>query len=159
MGIRLGVVLLLGVAVLLMVLPGLSVGGYKVLTASGVSMEPVITDGDVILVDTDETSYSVGEIVTYYHWHEGDRYSVTHRIVDIRENGIITKGDSLNGRDHYVVQPGDITGRVVFVSPRLGPLITFMNTVQGYVIFIVIPAALLVFREVLILVRSLRTEE
>jgi len=55
-----------------------------------------------------EAAYRVGDIVTY----ERKNRSYTHRIVDITDQGYITKGDINDATDALPVQPDEVVGLV-----------------------------------------------
>ncbi len=88
-------------------------------------MRPAIEVGDIVIVkkvSVDEIS--VGDVIQYREEH----YTVTHRVVDVMQNGeqkiFITKGDANDVVDDPV--SGDrVVGKVVFVIPRIG-LVTLM---------------------------------
>lgn len=110
-----------------------SIFGYSNLKIISGSMEPKIQIGDMIIIKKSNT-YEVNDIVTY---REED-YFVTHRIVEIDENGITTKGDNNNKVDNDTITNEDIVGKVVLIIPGLGNIIsTFNNPLVLVIIFIV----------------------
>lgn len=126
-----------------------AVSGIRLLTVTGTSMNPDITQNDiVVVVPTDTMSLEIGDVITYKLDMEGKNYMFTHRIVNI-ENGIImTKGDNMPESDGYNVMSKDVVGMVVGTIPYIGGLIRFVHTTAGYLIFIFIPSILLIIREI-----------
>jgi len=71
-----------------------SVFGYKCFVVMSGSMEPAISVDDMIFIKR-KNEYDVGDIITY---KQNENY-VTHRIIEIDGNRIITKGDNNNVND------------------------------------------------------------
>lgn len=89
---------------------------YKVETGS---MENGIHVGDYILSFRNK-EYHIGEIVTYKY--EGAH--VTHRIVSINNDKVITKGDNNNVEDDEI-SINDIEGKVIYSGGLLNIVINF----------------------------------
>lgn len=88
--------------------------GYSLLRIASGSMESKYHVGDYIIIK-EQNKYEVNDVVTYI-----DDYNnlVTHRIVKIDENEVITKGDANNTED----EPFDIVniqGKVVYKLPSI----------------------------------------
>lgn len=125
----------------------------KILTVSGTSMNPSITQDDVVIVSPVDIKYlKIGDIITYRRNIDGKSVTITHRIVDIIvdiNGGIIkTKGDSLSSEDRYDVNSKNIVGKVIGKIPYIGYLIRLVRTNTGYLIFILIPSIMLILREI-----------
>lgn len=76
------------------------------------SMEPTLSVDDMIIVEkTDD--YEVGDVVMY----QGEVNTVTHRIVEINGDEVITKGDANNTTDEPI-EASRIKGEVVGKLPR-----------------------------------------
>lgn len=73
-----------------------TINGYAILEVASGSMEPTLHVGDMIIIDTKIEDYFKDDIVTFYD-HDGSL--VTHRIISINENQMITKGDNNNTED------------------------------------------------------------
>ena len=86
------------------------IGIYKVMTGS---MEPNIHVGDYLLVKKCK-EYKEGDIVTF----KKDGYYITHRIIKINENTIITKGDANNVADEEIDKI-TIVGKYIFKNKIL----------------------------------------
>ena len=123
-------------------------GYHSYLVQSG-SMEPNILIGDVVITHK-QTVYHNNDTITF-NSQEADRI-VTHRIIDIKERQerqFITKGDANTEEDEEQIATSDIIGKVIFVIPKLGFLINFSQSTIGLFILILIPAAGIIFDEVI----------
>lgn len=95
------------------------------------SMEPVFQTGSVVLVDRKANEdVSVGDTIAF---KVGSAY-VTHRIIEKRENGYITKGDANSSADPWLIGEKEVKGKVVLSIPKLGYFLKFMSGVPGIII-------------------------
>ena len=92
--------------------------GFRFFVVQTPSMGTVAPVGTLVAVHA-EPSYHVGDIVTY----ERNNRSYTHRIVDITDQGFITKGDINGATDALPVQPSEIVGLVTFRARYAGFLV------------------------------------
>lgn len=90
--------------------------GYSMFEIASGSMEPVLKVGDLIIVYTSD-DFKTNDIITY---KEKDDF-ITHRVIDITDNYVITKGDANNSVD-YKVQKDRVIGKVVFTIPNGGTI-------------------------------------
>ena len=118
------------------------VGSAVVLSGS---MEPEISVGDLLII-AEQNSYEVGDVVVF----QDGNIAVTHRIVFISEDEVITRGDA-NNTDDAPIAPEHIMGEVVCVIPLVGYLANMIKTPLGTLVII----ALAVF----LLERSFRAEK
>lgn len=102
---------------------------YAVAIASG-SMEPVISKGDIVIIEKIEEKYEKlekGQVIAYVY----NGVLVVHRIVNvIEEDGkyyIYTKGDANSIEDNYVVQQDTIIGIVNNKIPYVGLPTVWLN--------------------------------
>lgn len=77
---------------------------YKVATGS---MVPYLKVGDIVLVK-DNATYKKDDVITYKHKNA----YITHRIVYMNKDTIITKGDANNTNDEKITKK-DVVGKVV----------------------------------------------
>jgi len=104
--------------------------GYgKAVVATG-SMEPAIAPGDMIVFHEQE-NYEVGDIVVF----EAENF-VTHRIVEITENGFITQGDANNTNDGEILRE-QMIGKVVFIVPKVGYVVDFLKSPFGILVLVI----------------------
>ncbi len=137
------------IAIIIIIIIIFTLSDIRFLTVTGNSMNPDITQNDiVIVVPTDTKSLDIGDIITYKLDIGGKEYLFTHRIVDM-DNGVIkTKGDNMPESDIYSIMPKDVVGRVVGEIPYIGFLIRSAHTTIGYLVFIFIPSIVLIIREI-----------
>lgn len=78
------------------------------------SMKPVYEQGDIVIGHSLFDEVNEGDIVVYEHPQTG--INVIHRIVEINESGIQTKGDNNEVRDSVFLSQEDIKS-VVYRYP------------------------------------------
>lgn len=88
--------------------------GYSFFKVTTGSMDPTIKENDIIIVNTNDT-YNVNDIITY----RDDANFITHRIITMDGNTLITKGDANNATDQEV-NKSDVIGKVVKIFSGLG---------------------------------------
>lgn len=91
-----------------------SIFGYTMFEVISGSMEPTISVKDFIIVKITD-NIKVGDIITYT---DGKDF-ITHRVIDINEDTIHTKGDANNSED-YEISRESLVGKVVLVLPKVG---------------------------------------
>lgn len=96
-----------------------TINGYAVLEVVSGSMEPTIHVGDLIVIDTKDKDYKKKDIVTFY---DVNGSFVTHRIIDIDGDKIITQGDANDSKDD-AINKKDIVGVYETKIPGIGTLI------------------------------------
>ncbi len=119
--------------------------GYAFFEVISGSMSPAIEKWDIIIVDLD-ADYEVGDIVSFKN---GDSF-ITHRIVEIKDNTYITKGDANNTVDNPI--PKDkIAGKVVKVFSSAAAWIKVFTTpkvlVGAIITLILVGRTLALFKE------------
>lgn len=97
--------------------------GYSVLEVVSGSMEPTIMVGDLIVIDTDCEEYQKGDIITF---RDVNGSFVTHRIVEIGVDEMITKGDNNDSQDE-AMSPATIVGKYVTRIPQLGSVMSSLK--------------------------------
>lgn len=91
--------------------------GKSILVVMTGSMEPYIAPGEMIIISKDAI-YETGDVITFI---EEDSF-VTHRIVSLNNERIITKGDANNIEDDPICKE-QVVGKVIFKSKLLGHII------------------------------------
>lgn len=91
--------------------------GFYFFTVMSGSMQPTLNVDDSIIVRKAD-NYKVGDIVTYKH----DKTYVTHRIVRIKGDNVVTKGDA-NKDEDSAFSKSKILGKLVFKSKYLDFLV------------------------------------
>lgn len=108
-------------------------GGYAVLEVVSGSMEPAIKPGDMIIINTKDNSYKKGDIVTF----RDESNFVTHRIVSINDEEIVTKGDSNNAEDKAITKKNVVGKYVAKISNAGRILSSFKSPLTMVMIFII----------------------
>ena len=101
------------------------------------SMEPTLAVNDLVIVLSAD-DYSVGDIVVY---QDGDLL-VIHRVVEIGESYLVTRGDANNTAD----DPVDLSlvkGRMAFAIPLVGLVVRLLQTLPGTLVVIVLAVFLM----------------
>lgn len=134
--------------------------GLQSFTVLSGSMSPGIPTGSVVY--TQKTSeVGVGDVITF----ERKGVNVTHRIIDtVDKNGksvsslvspipgapnpaeifYKVKGDANNAPDSDLVSKDKIVGRVIFNIPAFGSYASYLKTLPGFLILIVLPTLIFV---------------
>jgi len=115
---------------------------YTVVTGS---MEPTIKVGSIVFARP-QGKYQKGDIITF---HRGD-ISVTHRIfsVDTKTGERYqTKGDANNAADPQLVNSSQVIGKVDVTVPYIGYFASFLKTLPGFSLFIILPSLYIVITE------------
>ena len=88
--------------------------GYSVFNVATGSMEPTIKQNDIIIVKMTD-KYDVDDIVTF----EKDDAYITHRVIMINDNNLITKGDANNTND-VAIDKKSVLGKVTKILHNAG---------------------------------------
>lgn len=92
------------------------------------SMEKSIHTGDYIMI-VKSNNLRKGDVVTY----KQEGYYVTHRIVKIEKDKIITKGDANNTEDKEI-EVKDVIGKVVMKGKLLNFIVDYKFAISGVLI-------------------------
>lgn len=104
------------------------IGKYYIFQIATGSMEHELFAGDYIVVEkTDD--YKVGDIITY----KEEGYYITHRINEMDENKVVTKGDANNSSDSPISRD-KIVGKFLFKEK----IITFLTKYKVLVIAVLV---------------------
>jgi signal peptidase len=99
-------------------------GFAQIIVISG-SMEPAIKVGDLLIIH-EQDSYKVKDMVTFRQ----DKRFVTHRIIELRNDEVVTQGDVNNVPDEPI-KLFQVEGKVFLRIPRVGDFILFLKTPFG----------------------------
>lgn len=98
--------------------------GFKGYVVVSGSMEPEIFPGDFIFVKTGSfAEIKEKDIITF----TGNEEIVTHRAMEISEEGITTKGDANNVEDERKVKRDDFIGTYLIRLPYFGYFIVWLQ--------------------------------
>ena len=102
--------------------------GHKPMIVLSNSMSPVFKKGYLIYYDK---NIKVNELKDrdIIAFNVQDKKIISHRIYEIKENKILTKGDNNNSIDPFTVKYENILGRVDGVkAPYIGYFVAFVNS-------------------------------
>ena len=124
------------------------------------SMQPTFYKDDLAIVKScNLEELQKGDIITF---KQEDRI-ISHRISEITykkgEKQFITKGDHNEVEDLEPVNLQNIYGKVVFIIPKIGKFVNYIQTISGFInvcILIVIICILVNFREKVINNRKIK---
>ena len=106
-------------------------------------MKPTLNMGDLIITGPSNGPFGAkitsGTIVTY----ETGQSLVSHRVVSINNNVLVTKGDAVKVTDSQQVEMSQVKGVYILKIPKLGYLSAFIRTKLGWFVLIILPAAVL----------------
>jgi signal peptidase len=129
---------------------------YDMCLVRSESMKPAINMGDIVITGprggllTGEVK--PGTIVTY---QRGDEL-VTHRVLSVNGDALVTKGDAMEDPDPWTVSLSDISGVYLLKIPYVGYVADFVRTKLGWFLLIILPATALVALLVRDIVKELR---
>jgi signal peptidase I len=152
-------------------IPALAKLGFNFFSVSSGSMEPNIPTGSLITVGKYRLEdLKEGDVITYQiaRPEGGAPAIVTHRITKVEKTEAVkeikngdkteqktvlnyeftTKGDANNSEDSYKVRATDIIGLYKGHVPKVGYVTSFAQTPRGFVLMVIVPAALLILWEV-----------
>lgn len=109
--------------------------GYGAAVVLSGSMEPEFSVGDLILVRKTE-NIEVDDIIVYQ-----TSSLIVHRVVEVNENMITTKGDANNVADDPI-DVSAVKGEVFLCISGIGVLVNFLKTPIGIILTIALAIAL-----------------
>ncbi len=109
--------------------------GYTPYVVLSGSMEPTIKTGSVCFINKHASYDKIKEKdIIAFRLKSGTL--VTHRVVDITNEGIITKGDNNEDKDDVITTKNNFVGKNAFWIPKLGYLVVLFQSTKGKIIFI-----------------------
>jgi signal peptidase len=118
--------------------------GHDMRLVRSESMKPAINMGDLVITGPVGGLFigaiEEGDIVTY---RRGDEL-VTHRVISIEGDTLVTQGDAVEDPDPWPVTLSDVSGVYMLKIPYLGYLANFVRTKFGWFLVIILPAIALV---------------
>lgn len=111
---------LVGMAAVTLLCFNTGVFGVQPTLVSGVSMEPTVMAGDVVITrEVAAEAVEVGDIIRY----QRNDVFILHRVVEIQQDGgevqFITRGDANHTLDPPV-KPYQLSGKVILTVPKIG---------------------------------------
>lgn len=117
----------------------------KIFLVSSGSMEPAIKTGSLVFTQP-RSVYLVGDIITFKS-DSKSKTTTTHRIVAQGGGVVKTIGDANQSPDSKLIPVSQILGKVIYTLPYIGYLAGFIQTPQGFILFVIVPATILVYEE------------
>ena len=138
----------IGAAILIAIIAGLVFvhfsPDYNMYIVRSGSMQPVINVGDAVVIGPTDGQFGnglqEGSIVTYRHGPE----LITHRVLSIEGDTLITKGDAVEDPDPWPVTRQSVGGVYLFRVPYIGYASSFIRTPVGRYVSILVPGVILV---------------
>ena len=103
------------------------------------SMEPVIHTGSFMIIDTTYRDVKKRDIIAF----ETGGILVTHRVIEVVDNGYVTKGDANEKADPGRVDKTALKGRAVMWVPWIGYAVKFMTSISGIILLTAVCIGLL----------------
>ena len=130
-----GIIAVVAIAILCLPLFGITPLAVK----SG-SMEPAIHVGSVCFVNENTPFEDIkeGDVIAF----KVEGTMVTHRVVDVSDEGLQTKGDANDAKDGYTTKENYV-GKNIFSIPELGYATEFIQTTSGKIIIATVVVALI----------------
>ena len=90
--------------------------GYTFLQVKTGSMEDTIHVNDIVIekILKDKNNIKVNDIISY----KEENYIITHRVIEVRDDKIITKGDANNAEDDPIAKDA-VIGKVTKIVPNI----------------------------------------
>ena len=89
--------------------------GYKTAVVVSESMVPELQVGDMLLIkQVDYDSLQVGDIIAYEQEINEKTVVIVHRIYEIKDNYIRTKGDNNPDVDTWIATKHNLVGKVIY---------------------------------------------
>ncbi|PSJ94312.1 signal peptidase I [Brevibacillus fortis] len=128
--------------------------GSEIMVVLSGSMAPTFDTGSIVAVKpVNFGDIKQGDIVTFKN---EDDLTITHRVVEVTGQGLITRGDANNGNDTMPVTQDRLIGQVEFYVPLLGYLIEFIRSKVGMLVFLGVPGIYLIVSQVMKLFKMMK---
>lgn len=138
-------------------------GNFRIFVVKSGSMTPTLKINDLIITQPKQ-SYQSGDVITFYDPSKGDsKYpTTTHRIQTIvNRNGEVfymTKGDNNVFSDSIFVSHAKVVGQITKTIPFIGIIIALVESQIGLLLFIFLPAFLIICNEIIAIINEIKTK-
>lgn len=136
--------------------------GYQMYFIRTGSMEPYLEPGDVIIskkYDGGElVSGENGDVVTYRGSIGNRAELITHRVIEVDGDEIITQGDANNIADSPITK-NEIEAVMVYKTVVIDKIYKVISTTWGFWLLIFMPIAILIISEIVSLAKELKKEK
>lgn len=109
--------------------------GYAFLEVVSGSMEPTISVGDLVIINTHDKEVNENDVITFTDLNGS---FITHRVSESLDSGLITKGDANNIEDEDIVKSDNVVGKYVFKIPYFGIVIHSLQNPLTLILILII---------------------
>ena len=95
-------------------------------------MEPELPVGSLCMIDCQQKEPEAGDIISY---KAGDSV-ITHRVIEVTDEGYVTKGDANDSKDPGLVKQKQVFGTWGFSIPKAGYAVIFFRSLKGIILTI-----------------------
>ncbi len=126
------------------VLNGLRFVGIQSYIVRSGSMEPAVLTGSLCLINTncEFDHISVDDIIAY----KVGNTLVTHRVIDVTEKGLITKGDNNTFHDGLSTTKDNFVGKNIGSIPVLGYILSYLQLIKVKITGVTVMISLVLLR-------------
>ena len=126
------------------------------------SMSPYLEPGDVIISKKYDGGELIagkdGDVVTFYGNMNGNVELITHRVIEVDGDTVITQGDFNNIADNPITKD-DIEAVMVHKAVVIDKVYKVISTTWGFWLLIFAPIAILIVSEIVSLAKELKKEK
>ena len=133
LGIILVFILTIVMAINLLIIFNIPFLGIKLYRVGSGSMSPYLKINDIIIVKS-QNKYQINDVITYKN---NNNEIITHRVIKVDDNKIITKGDMNNMEDSPIIK-NNIIGKVIFKTSLLGFIIYLFNKPIFWILMLIL---------------------
>lgn len=119
------------------------------------SMAPSIRAGDLVFLQPIRDLITPGMVVTY----DFQGKLITHRVVEVIEDMLVTKGDNNQEIDPWRVPFSNVVGEPNMRIPYAGYLLEFIKGPAGFLLLIILPACWIIVIEARKIANTLRDSQ
>ncbi len=119
------------------------------------SMAPSLRAGDLVLLQPIRDMITPGMVVTY----DFQGKLITHRVVEVVGDMLVTKGDNNQEVDPWRVSFSDVVGVPNVRIPYAGYLLEFVKSPIGFLVLIILPACWIIVIEARKIAANLRDSQ
>lgn len=131
--------------------------GSEIMVVLSGSMSPTFDTGSIVAVKpVTFEEIKQGDIITF---KDVDERTVTHRVLEINNGELVTKGDANDGKDSTPVSKDRVVGKVQYWVPLIGYLVEFIKSKVGMLVFLGVPGLYLVVSQIYKLFKMFKEEE
>lgn len=136
-----------------------TVFGYQMYFIRTGSMEPYLEPGDIIISKKyNGGELSCGDVITYHGEVGSSEELITHRVIEVNGESVITQGDANNASDAPITK-NEIEAVMVHKTVVIDKIYGVISTTWGFWLLIFTPIALLIISEIVSLIKELKKDK